>query len=162
MKKAKKVSKKEKRNVVYSLGSHDPILSLPTSSDITTYCKLETEQAWVKDRAIQGLSLSQGISLSWTRIFNNNYPFKSKKECIAGSMILSQFLLSTILEKSEKGLIDIKLAYNDEEGNEMCCIIYGIRIINIGWGVSIDDTSMEVQITYVAKKHDPWTSLTKK
>ena len=155
MKKAKKVSKKQKRNVVYSLGSHDPILSLPTSSDITTYCKLETEQAWVKDKAIQG------ISLSWTRMVNNTYPFKLKKECIAGSMILSQFLLSTILEKSEKGLIDIKLAYNDEEGNEMCCIIYGIRIINIGWGVSIDDTSMEVQITYVAKKHDVWTPLTK-
>jgi len=51
---------------------------------------------------------------------------------------------------------DVTLSAMNEYGNGQAMRIYALEILNEGSGVSIDDTSNEVQLTYIARMLSPW------
>ena len=51
---------------------------------------------------------------------------------------------------------DITLAAANEYGSFAVMRIYGVEILNEGYGVSIDDIVSEMQSTYVARTLSPW------
>ena len=50
---------------------------------------------------------------------------------------------------------DITLAYCNEYGASACARLYGVEILNEGYGVSIDDSVSEMQATFVARGITP-------
>jgi hypothetical protein len=55
---------------------------------------------------------------------------------------------------------DITLAAANEYGALACMRIYGVELLNEGYGVSIDDIVSEQQHTYVAREIQPWYPVT--
>jgi hypothetical protein len=51
---------------------------------------------------------------------------------------------------------DVTLTGMNESGNGQAMRIYAVEFLNEGSGVSIDDTSNEVQLTYIARMMSPW------
>lgn len=51
---------------------------------------------------------------------------------------------------------DITLAAANEYGSFAVMRIYGVEILNEGYGVSIDDITSEMQNTYIARTLTPW------
>lgn len=54
---------------------------------------------------------------------------------------------------------DITLAATNEMGAASACRIYGVEILNEGWGTSIDDAVQEQQATFVARSVEPWLAV---
>jgi hypothetical protein len=46
---------------------------------------------------------------------------------------------------------DITVAAANEYGSAASCKIFGVEIMNEGWGSSVDDSVMEQQATFVAR-----------
>jgi hypothetical protein len=55
---------------------------------------------------------------------------------------------------------DITLAAVNEYGASAASRIYGVEILNEGWGNSIDDAVNEMQATFVARSVEPWMVVT--
>jgi hypothetical protein len=51
---------------------------------------------------------------------------------------------------------DVTLAGTNEIGAATCMRIYGVEILNEGMGISIDDTVLEQQASFVARGLEPW------
>lgn len=56
---------------------------------------------------------------------------------------------------------DSTLMGSNEAGIGAVMRVFGIEVLNEGAGVSIDDTSNEVQMTYIAKLLSPWVNQTR-
>lgn len=54
---------------------------------------------------------------------------------------------------------DITLAGTNEMGAAATSKIFGVEILNEGSGISIDDSVMEMQATFVARLVEPWTAV---
>jgi len=54
---------------------------------------------------------------------------------------------------------NITLTGSNEYGISMLMRIYGVELLNEGYGISIDDLMSEMQYTYVAKAISPWQRL---
>lgn len=52
---------------------------------------------------------------------------------------------------------DVTLMGSNEYGIASTMRVFGLEILNEGSGISIDDTSNEVQMTYIARLISPWT-----
>ena len=50
---------------------------------------------------------------------------------------------------------DITLSATNEVGRAAACKIFGVEILNEGYGVSIDDSISEMQATFVARAVEP-------
>jgi len=55
---------------------------------------------------------------------------------------------------------DVTIISSNEYGTGSVMRIFGVEILNEGSGTSVDDTSNEVQMTYIARLVVPWTSTT--
>ena len=53
---------------------------------------------------------------------------------------------------------DVTIISSNEYGTGAVMRIFGVEILNEGSGTSVDDTSNEVQMTYIARLIVPWTS----
>lgn len=54
---------------------------------------------------------------------------------------------------------DITLSATNEYGAAAASRIYGVEILNEGWGNSIDDAVNEMQATFVARSVEPWLAV---
>ena len=54
---------------------------------------------------------------------------------------------------------NITLTGSNEYGVSMIMRVYGVELLNEGYGISIDDLMSEMQYTYVAKEISPWQRL---
>ena len=54
---------------------------------------------------------------------------------------------------------DITLAATNEQGRATACKIFGVEILNEGYGVSIDDAVSEMQATFVARAVEPLSAV---
>jgi hypothetical protein len=54
---------------------------------------------------------------------------------------------------------DVTLAGTNEYGAMACAKIFGVEILNVGSGVSIDDADTEMQATFVARAVEPMTAV---
>jgi len=54
---------------------------------------------------------------------------------------------------------DITLAATNEQGRAAACKIFGVEILNEGYGVSIDDAVSEMQATFVARAVEPLSAV---
>jgi hypothetical protein len=54
---------------------------------------------------------------------------------------------------------DATLSGVNENGAATCMKIFGIEILNEGYGVSIDDSVSEMQATFVARAVEPWQAV---
>ena len=121
-----------------------PISMNLTSTDVNVYFRVGGGK-WVKEGYLQGIAVSE----SWD----------SKKHVVSGAMI-RQFLFDSTLVNSlrAKKKVDIKIECVDNTKRSVSCQIWDVSIVATASGLSVDDISMEEQITYIAKKFVPWSA----
>lgn len=123
--------------------------------------------------AVQTLSLigcrpqfqdSYGLVTDQTAIFNSSLTRDVDLPVDATVDQLDEIPLSSVSGFKEMALpwysdqilpFDITLAYCNEYGASACARIYGVEILNEGYGVSIDDSVSEMQATFVARGITP-------
>ena len=54
---------------------------------------------------------------------------------------------------------DVTMAAANEYGAAMGMKIFGVEILNEGYGISVDDTVSEMQATFVARSVEPWQAV---
>ena len=86
-------------------------------------------------------------------------PSLRQQESDLTSIISDQILLAPSLADQILPF-DITLAANNEYGDSAKMAIFGVEILNEGFGVSIDDLVIEKQYTYLCRKVSWWTKVT--
>lgn len=72
---------------------------------------------------------------------------------VSDQIVLSPALADQVLP------FDITLAANNEYGDSMKMAIFGVEILNEGFGVSVDDLVIEKQYTYLCRNCSWWTKV---
>jgi len=141
-----------------TMRADDQQFFLSDVDDIRPADSLLSSQDVVAARAVVQSAAAIGVGATSTRALGSDV--SSQESEIAGNLFSDQaaakpWYADQILP------FDITFAAANEYGALAVMRIYGVEILNEGYGISVDDVQSATQMTYVARTIIGWTSLGK-